>query len=396
LFAGIGGFDLGFERAGFAIKWQIEIDPFCRAVLAQHWPDVRRYEDVRTVGADIGAVDVVCGGFPCQPHSLAGRREGSADERDLWPHFARLIRELQPRWVVAENVPGLLSSDAGRFFGTVLGDLAACGYDAEWDCLPASAVGAPHRRDRVWIVAYPTQLHSDGGNIHREYREREISESGDGRCSERTVADAEVITERAGLCEAGSRIFRRRRFSDSDWWESEPDVGRVAHGVSAELDGAVNGDEEHSQEAGAARGSDPDEMRGMRGHGRSSAAPRGLQQAQERARALSGVPYQGRSEARRPTDEEAETLHDLRDVVHAQSLEEAQHMQPRVFVPGWAAERFQEMEQQWAAGEWRDVPRVAHGVKKRVDRLRGLGNAIVPQIAEWIARRIIEAERIRA
>src|SRR4029450_13011646 len=100
-------------------------------------------------------VDVICGGFPCQPHSLAGRRAGANDERDLWPHFARLIRELEPRWVVAENVPGLLSSDAGRFFGTVLGDLAACGYDAEWDCLPASAFGAPHRRDRVWIVAYP-------------------------------------------------------------------------------------------------------------------------------------------------------------------------------------------------------------------------------------------------
>src|SRR5206468_5533936 len=88
---------------------------------------------------------------------LAGRRGGSADERDLWPEFARIIRAARPRWVVAENVPGLLSSDAGRFFGTVLGDLAACGYDAEWDCLPASAFGAPHRRDRVWIVAYSAE-----------------------------------------------------------------------------------------------------------------------------------------------------------------------------------------------------------------------------------------------
>src|SRR4030095_13040211 len=99
-------------------------------------------------------IDVICGGFPCQPHSLAGRRGGATDDRDLWPHFARLIRECDPRWVVAENVPGLLSSDAGRFFGTILGDQAACGYDAEWDCLPAAAFGAPHRRDRVWLVAY--------------------------------------------------------------------------------------------------------------------------------------------------------------------------------------------------------------------------------------------------
>src|SRR6185436_6796346 len=90
----------------------------------------------------------------CQPHSLAGRRAGADDERDLWPEFVRLIRELEPRWVVAENVPGLLSSDAGRFFGTVLGDLAACGYDAVWQSIPAAALGALHRRDRVWIVAY--------------------------------------------------------------------------------------------------------------------------------------------------------------------------------------------------------------------------------------------------
>src|SRR6186713_3087505 len=158
LFSGIGGFDLGFERAGFEIRWQVEIDAYASAVLAQHWPTVRRYRDVRTVcGGCLDPVDVICGGFPCQPHSLAGKRAGSSDERDLWPHFARLIRECHPRWVVAENVPGLLSSEAGRFFGTVLGDLAACGYDAEWQSLPASAFGAPHRRDRVWLVAYPDQ-----------------------------------------------------------------------------------------------------------------------------------------------------------------------------------------------------------------------------------------------
>jgi DNA (cytosine-5)-methyltransferase 1 len=132
LFAGIGGFDLGLERAGLVCQWQVEIDPFCRKVLEKHWPQVKRYDDVRTVGAGtLEAVDLVCGGFPCQPHSLAGRRQGSADERDLWPEFARVIRELGPRWVLAENVPGLLSIDAGRVFGNILQDLAACGYDTE-------------------------------------------------------------------------------------------------------------------------------------------------------------------------------------------------------------------------------------------------------------------------
>src|SRR6185312_32662 len=103
LFAGIGGFDLGFERAGFEIKWQVEIDPFCRAVLAKHWPDVRRYEDVRTVGAELERVDVVCGGFPCQDISFAGDGAGLDGERSgLWREFSRLIGELRPRYVVVE------------------------------------------------------------------------------------------------------------------------------------------------------------------------------------------------------------------------------------------------------------------------------------------------------
>lgn len=156
LFSGIGGFDLGFERAGYDVRWQVEIDEYANRVLAKHWPHVRRYRDIRTIDwRDVEPVDVVCGGFPCQPHSVAGRRKASEDDRDLWPEVVRCLRETQPRWFVGENVTGLLSSENGRFFGTVLRDLAACGFDVEWDCIPACAVGAPHERDRVWIVAYP-------------------------------------------------------------------------------------------------------------------------------------------------------------------------------------------------------------------------------------------------
>lgn len=155
LFAGIGGFDLGFERAGFEIKWQVEIDPFCRAVLAKHWPDVRRYEDVRTVGAELERVDVIVGGFPCQDISEAGKQAGidSGERSGLWREMARIIRELRPSYVVVENVTALLYHD----MGIVLGDLATFGYDAEWESLPASRFGAPIHRDRVWIVAYPAQ-----------------------------------------------------------------------------------------------------------------------------------------------------------------------------------------------------------------------------------------------
>ena len=155
LFAGIGGFDLGLERAGMTCKWQVEIDPFCRAVLAKHWPQVKRYEDVRTVSwGDVELVDVICGGFPCQDVSDSGPKTGIDGERSgLWSEMERAIRILRPRYVLVENVSALL----GRGLGRVLGDLATIGYDAEWECIPASAFGAPHRRDRIWIVAYPTQ-----------------------------------------------------------------------------------------------------------------------------------------------------------------------------------------------------------------------------------------------
>lgn len=156
LFAGIGGFDLGLERAGFEIKWQVEIDPFCRAVLAKHWPQVRRYEDVRTVGAELERVDVLAGGFPCQDISSAGPRTGIEGVRSgLWSEFDRLIRVLRPRFVIVENTKGLLE----RGFGRVVGDLADAGYDAEWACLRAKDFGAPHFRPRVFIVAYPNSQH---------------------------------------------------------------------------------------------------------------------------------------------------------------------------------------------------------------------------------------------
>jgi DNA (cytosine-5)-methyltransferase 1 len=158
LFSGIGGFSLGLERSGaFEIVAFCEIDPFCSRVLKKHWPEVPCYEDVRTLTAerltaDGIAVDAICGGFPCQDISIAGKGAGLAGERSgLWFEYARLIGELRPRFVIVENVSALL----GRGLGRVLGDLAALGYDAEWHCIPAWMVDLPHSRERIWIVAYP-------------------------------------------------------------------------------------------------------------------------------------------------------------------------------------------------------------------------------------------------
>jgi DNA (cytosine-5)-methyltransferase 1 len=159
LFSGIGGFSLGLERAGMRTVAFCEIDGFARRVLARHWPDVPVYPDVReltaaSLASDGIGVDVICGGFPCQDISGMGKREGlEGDRSGLWREYARLIGELRPRYVIVENVAALLERGLGR----VLGDLTELGYDAEWDVVPAAAVGAPQFRERVWILAHPMQ-----------------------------------------------------------------------------------------------------------------------------------------------------------------------------------------------------------------------------------------------
>lgn len=157
LFAGIGGFDLGLERAGMTCVGQCEIEPYCRAVLRKHWPDVPIFDDIRQLTIDAvqqtcGTVDLVCGGVPCQPSSVAGKRLGAKDDRWLWPEFLRIVRGVRPRWVVAENVPGLLA--LGDESEAVFRDLEQAGYTVWPLVVGADDVGAPHRRKRLWIVAY--------------------------------------------------------------------------------------------------------------------------------------------------------------------------------------------------------------------------------------------------
>jgi DNA (cytosine-5)-methyltransferase 1 len=165
LFSGIGGLDLGLERAGLRCVAQVEIDPFCRKVLAKHWPDVPRFEDVRTVTREQlpDCIDLIAGGFPCQDISNAaeggkGRKGLDGDRSGLWHEFRRLICEIRPQWVLVENVPAITIRGLDR----VLGDLAKLGFDAEWDRIPAAICGAPHLRKRFFLVAYPSEV----GRLH--------------------------------------------------------------------------------------------------------------------------------------------------------------------------------------------------------------------------------------
>lgn len=156
LFSGIGGFDLAAEWMGWQNVFNCEIDPFCRKVLAYHFPDAKQYENIKTTDFTIhrGHIDVLTGGFPCQPFSLAGKRKGANDDRYLWPEMLRAIREIRPRWVVGENVLGIVNWSDGMVFEQVQADLEAAGYEVQPFLIPACAVDAPHRRDRVWFVAH--------------------------------------------------------------------------------------------------------------------------------------------------------------------------------------------------------------------------------------------------
>ena len=160
LFSGIGGFSLGLERAGMETVAFCEINPFCQQILKKHWPHVPIHGDITELrGKDVGPVDLICGGFPCQDISIAGQQKGIDGEKSgLWTEMARLISDIRPQYAIVENVSELLrgpNEKKGGWFGRVLRDLAEIGYDAEWHCIPASVFGAPHVRPRVWIVAHP-------------------------------------------------------------------------------------------------------------------------------------------------------------------------------------------------------------------------------------------------
>lgn len=191
LFSGIGGFSLGLERTGgFETKAFCEIDPFCRRVLAKHWPDVPCFEDVTTLrGESVGPVDVICGGFPCQDISYAGPGDGLAGRRSgLWFEYARLVGELGPKVVVVENVAALLD----RGMDAVLGTLSDLRYDAEWDTVSACSVGHPHMRRRVFIVAYAHSFDGRERVRHSLARAFRSLQTGDGFASARARSRARL------------------------------------------------------------------------------------------------------------------------------------------------------------------------------------------------------------
>lgn len=204
LFSGIGGLDLGLERAGMEIIWQVENDPYCQKVLKKHWPGVPCYGDIKEIDfTTLPAVDLICGGFPCQPYSRGGSKRAENDSRNLWPETFRCIRETAPRWVLCENVSGLLDYE---YFGKIIGDLASFGFTVEWNCIPSAIFGSPFVGDRVWLLATTASIG--------------LSES---------YIELRKLSKKSKIC---SRI-------DKGWngrCVAEPGIERVAHGIPSRVD----------------------------------------------------------------------------------------------------------------------------------------------------------------
>lgn len=313
LFSGIGGLELGLEWGGLGpVLWQVEKDPFCRAVLAKHWPGAERHEDVRAASASVlRPVDLICGGFPCQDISFAGRGAGLEGERSgLWWEFARIVREMGPRFVVVENVAALRS----RGLDAVLGTLASLGYDAEWHSMRASDVGAPHLRNRVFVLAY-AHGHGPVESQRREQGERRRARDG-GETMAHTERDGLQGAERSSTWEGTSGKPRRPTHTGGE-------ILADALGSRWQRRGGPCG--EHGGRAGSAIGSGSEAQSGV---GRD---PHGLSARVDR----------------------------------------------------WPS-RPDEAQQEW------EPPRTAEKAANRGARLRALGNAVVPQVAEVIGRRVVE------
>lgn len=247
LFSGIGGFDLAAEWMGWTNVFNCEWEEFPRRVLKHHFPNATQYGDIRELRASAyaGRIDILTGGFPCQPYSLAGKRKGKDDERHLWPEMLRVIRECTPRYVVGENVRGLVGWNEGLVFEEVCSDLEDCGYSVQPFVLPACGVGAPHRRDRVWFVAHSdnhgtvrTSRRYEGTSREERIQERHKVQQPDESNCFWNASNTDCARKRQDNGQRKSRQFDQTRQIRN--WENFPTVAAICggnDGLPKELDG---------------------------------------------------------------------------------------------------------------------------------------------------------------
>ena len=333
LFSGIGGFSLALEKVGFKTIGFCEVDPYCRLLLQKHWKGVTIHHDIKKLEAkDIKEpIDILTGGFPCQPYSVAGKQKGTDDNRYLWPDMFRVIKEIKPTFIIAENVRGIINIQDGMVFETVCSDLESEGFEIQPFIIPAAGVGAPHKRERVWIVGYSKHNGSLTSKIRRGNKEADagtqkrqnqtIESKGTGGSSNNEIMENSRRTLRQGS------EFRKKN-EDEDRQENANQFERSSSTSKHHVANSNSNREKWDQ---------PKHKQGSR-----------FEQ-------------------------------DGTDVANSK----------RIHVQGQQDRSGQEQSRRESWWEFEpNVGRVANGVPGRVHRLKGLGNSIVPQIAEEIGKAI--------
>jgi len=409
LFSGLGGFSLGLERTGhFETVAFCDNDKYSNLLLQKHWKGVKIYNDVKEITKEkliadgVQLPDIITGGFPCQPFSVAGKQAGTDDDRHLWPVMFRIIQELTPRWVIGENVKGLTNIQDGVVFETVCSDLEGEGYEVRAFNIPAAGVGAPHRRERIWIVAHAKRFNESkpigrsdetSRGIQEEHRQNDSS----ARESSRTSSIRQSNNGHEDMEDS-----RRTLQSRTELRETNEDEVREGYANQHQRSGSASesnvADTEQSRSSSESIGNIggmEEESSGEKETGDQSSirtSTRSTDVADTYARLSDGTyeEVQSRGQTFDTSSEgstdvantESSNRHDNEAVTRDGGSQTQEVFGDGGSVPG---------ESTWWHTE-PDVGRVAHGVPGRVYRLKGLGNSIVPKIAEEIGRAIIEAE----
>ena len=358
LFSGIGGFSIGLERAGFKTVAFCEIDEYCKLVLKKHWEDTKIYSDVRDLTRQkfeedgLELPEIITGGVPCQPFSVAGRQKGTEDNRHLWPEMFRVIKDFSPKWIIIENVRGLINIQDGVVFERVHADLANEGFETQSFIIPAAGVGAPHRRDRVWVVAY-SEYNGLAFAKKRESIKKTISKESQGQNNSFNTTGTSGLSTSKQIMENSRRTIRGQ--------QSTRNKEGTQSGTSQETKRSADSDS-------VARSSKREKIMANSNEGNVETGrqrQRGIRQESKRQRISSDASRSGQAMANTE----------------------------RVYVQGQQDRSGQEQSRR--SGWWDiepDVGRVADGVQGRIYRLKGLGNSIIPQIAEEIGKAIAKAE----
>ena len=389
LFSGLGGFSLGLERTGhFRTVAFCDNNKFSKAILDKHWKGIKIYDDVREITKErlqadgIEFPDIVTGGFPCQPFSVAGKQKGTSDDRHLWPEMFRIIEAFKPRFVIGENVRGIVNIQDGVVFETVCTNLEDEGYEIQPFNIPAAGVGAPHRRERIWFIA----VREDVANTIGEYEGREIS-----RSDEETRRIQEEYRQNNSAPRKSSRTSEIR--NGDNGYEKRINVADTNdEGLRTRIGRSDNDHETESRigRTDRARGSSDVER-----HDPTSTEVEGMDVADTESFRAGKIRYPNQEEGSEgsSTTQLDGSRGDVADTnsERLQRTEQFETHRGETETQFSTTQSFETKRNHWESEP--DVGRVAHGISGRVHRLKGLGNSIVPQIVEEIGKALIKAER---